>query len=856
MITEMMRKIWIWILVGFFAFSAQASAEVWYGLYTDKTSYAPGDTVKVYASAPDQKMAVRLVKLDTGWTEVARSGELDVVPQSSYVGSFIEYPDLSLSGRTAFTLEGWFFPTLLGGKDLKVGNKTVNEIAVVAGQIGMTEAAAGIVITEKGEFAAYVSDTPQTDLFRLAIAPALIALPAGCDSPLDCWHHLALTYDINAEDGLQVKLYVNGKLAAYRSQTGPVADVSAPFRLGARSEAPGNLTGVVDGRLDSWTLWPRALSAGEIQGRMDRGLNEDDPAPAPAEVDLYVGFEGPYPSIADSSHNGYAGKVVNHGNPGKAGLCGPVRIPDDCSGHAFRLNHDQIVDANWQVTTEIVIPAGTSSGMYAVQAFPADSAPTQQDEPIFTHAFAIKPGPNDPRAPIAVVLPTNTWTVYNSWPAGPVGKSSPGAITKRSRYPGGKKSRGGENTVYMVLGDGVSKTSFHGIHRPSTEASPVKPGPEVAEYSMRAPNSMYLTQWLDAQGFEYDVYSDDDFDAGLITASEYRVMMPHSQQEYWTDGMLETLANFLDGGGSVVAPAGNVFTWRVVYGPGGIVEAHRKTIDMQILGNADLLSGIDGNALGGLKKTAINNGEDGLYHGEPRMRALGVQIHYVHPCGMVQYDRMFGSPFCLGYWVAANTGHWLWQGSGLQDDDPFGYGRLGIVPGKGSVQTYALGHEADTWVDGMPLPGLADGQQPVILAEGWGLTDYDERVNSLLTDMGITDEKAGTILYFPHTAGGHVLVIGASATPWALESDNALSGLMQRALSCFAYDNGCPQTAIPGDLDGDGDVDRNDLNILLSYRNQPASGCPECDLDGDGRITALDARKLVIMCTRTRCATG
>jgi len=61
--------------------------------------------------------------------------------------------------------------------------------------------------------------------------------------------------------------------------------------------------------------------------------------------------------------------------------------------------------------------------------------------------------------------------------------------------------------------------------------------------------------------------------------------------------------------------------------------------------------------------------------------------------------------------------------------------------------------------------------------------------------------------------------------------------------------------AIAGDLDSDGDVDRNDLDILLTYRNQPASACPECDIDGDGIITVLDARKLVLMCTRPRCAT-
>ena len=58
-----------------------------------------------------------------------------------------------------------------------------------------------------------------------------------------------------------------------------------------------------------------------------------------------------------------------------------------------------------------------------------------------------------------------------------------------------------------------------------------------------------------------------------------------------------------------------------------------------------------------------------------------------------------------------------------------------------------------------------------------------------------------------------------------------------------------------GDIDGDGDVDANDLARINAALNTQASGPNDLrDLDGDGRITGLDARKLVTLCTRPRCA--
>src|SRR5581483_6398659 len=74
----------------------------------------------------------------------------------------------------------------------------------------------------------------------------------------------------------------------------------------------------------------------------------------------------------------------------------------------------------------------------------------------------------------------------------------------------------------------------------------------------------------------------------------------------------------------------------------------------------------------------------------------------------------------------------------------------------------------------------------------------------------------------------------------------------------------CPTVASPvPDLDCDGDVDELDLNIVLNNRNKSVSqstcgitSCgTTCDLDRDEKITALDARKLILLCSRPRCAT-
>lgn len=64
-----------------------------------------------------------------------------------------------------------------------------------------------------------------------------------------------------------------------------------------------------------------------------------------------------------------------------------------------------------------------------------------------------------------------------------------------------------------------------------------------------------------------------------------------------------------------------------------------------------------------------------------------------------------------------------------------------------------------------------------------------------------------------------------------------------------------PTSARVGDLNGDNTVDNGDVAMIMDALNTLASGVDDPrDLDHDGRITVLDARKLVLLCSRPGCA--
>ena len=120
----------------------------------------------------------------------------------------------------------------------------------------------------------------------------------------------------------------------------------------------------------------------------------------------------------------------------------------------------------------------------------------------------------------------------------------------------------------------------------------------------------------------------------------------------------------------------------------------------------------------------------------------------------------------------------------------------------------------------------------------------------VFTRSGGTWEKQAKLLASDGDVADH---FGQSV---AVDGDTVIIGDDNDGYSGSAYVFSLSVEVIPGDFNGDGDIDQDDLDILLDEISNPPPHDPSFDLNGDGVVDIADARYLVVnLCTRPRCAT-
>jgi len=88
----------------------------------------------------------------------------------------------------------------------------------------------------------------------------------------------------------------------------------------------------------------------------------------------------------------------------------------------------------------------------------------------------------------------------------------------------------------------------------------------------------HITDWLEAQDFEFDVATDEDLHReGLGLLEQYSAVMTSTHPEYYSARMWDALYDFTNTGGRLIYMGGNGFYWRVAFHDeiDGIMEVRR-----------------------------------------------------------------------------------------------------------------------------------------------------------------------------------------------------------------------------------------------------------------------------------------
>ena len=316
--------------------------------------------------------------------------------------------------------------------------------------------------------------------------------------------------------------------------------------------------------------------------------NENVPGPRPGDIPAAIGahFNGKIegPTIHDSAGNLVAAWDFTQGIPttkivdtGPHGLHGQlINLPtramtgaawngdEMCFRHAperygaVHFHEDDIYDFHWETDFSFRIPDDLPSGAYLARI--------QCDGHEDAIPFFVCPPLGKPSAKLCVLVSTFTYVIYGNYARPGYHESWHQRVAEWDAYPWSP-------SVHPEYG--CSTYNFHSDDSGICHASHkrplfnVRPGfltTGLGEDSglRHFPAHGHLLTWLDQQGIDYDIITDQELhDDGYAAIAPYKTLTTGSHPEYHTAQTLDAIEAYRDQGGNFMYLGGNGFYWRI-----------------------------------------------------------------------------------------------------------------------------------------------------------------------------------------------------------------------------------------------------------------------------------------------------
>jgi N,N-dimethylformamidase len=539
--------------------------------YADCWSLTPGATVrfKVSTYGPSRYRA-DLVRVICGDNEpehgVFHEEEMDAPFNGDYDGRFqpidagsyaVVEGSTALQALESFTLQAWILPT--------TPNK--GEQGLVTNWRDDPAAGFALVIDANGALAFRVADGngATTDV---ATGKPLVERR---------WYLATGVYDAAAGEIRVSQVPSRATLenlrpasaskssGEYESAGGPLLFAAFPDRLsngklGSRSH--------FNGKMDSPRILAEPLSAQDLDALAE------DPATAAARTKPFAVWDFSRDIgtavISDTGDKALHGHTVNVPSRGCKGFnwTGQEQnwqhAPQEYG--AIHFHDDDLYDAAWETDFEYVIPDALRSGIYAARLR------AEEDETYIT--FFVRPPKGKTTSKLAFLVSTATYMAYSNYQW--LFHQHYAEVTE-SLWTTMEKT-----DVFLQEHNelGLSTYDNHSDGSGVRYASRLRPilnmAPKTPLWSFNP--DTHITGWLEDQGYDYDVITDEDLHhegAGLL--EPYRVVLTGAHPEYYTTPMLEGLRDYIAGPGRLIYLGGNGFIWRCALSDKlpGILELRR-----------------------------------------------------------------------------------------------------------------------------------------------------------------------------------------------------------------------------------------------------------------------------------------